>query len=735
MAEEVPREEYHRRLHGTHDTIDLTGDDRRPESPTDVVIRRHGNMSNGLSNLRFTQNNVAGTSGQGRQDALTTLHNFASAGLSNGHDNTPAEDLEEGAANVSPTANSVIQDVANTQVNHPYGLAAPPNFRYVQLNEPLPPIGLHGRSVAEIINAIDWSHPVYAGPNRVVFISRHVIEVAAQFVHDKDELEKEINIFVGTVCKFMDNCNLYSNTARIPWRKALSHFFGRNKKCTRQVPENVWIVMCRKHYQRARYRNTTEYNKRLIRLIAFQVLRIENWSESNRLGGTPQNGIVESWSLQPRRREQMRIDEARKRKLEDDEDVEDDEDEMDDLDVPTPATSGGSSQIPDWLLEMCRDGYSTIDILRIILEIKVRLDSGELTQIPDIEILPKISGDQSQPRSKPRTGRVSKGTSKDLGHRRTQSLENPSAGLYRRHANASRRSSQPNDASRHDAKRQRRDNYQDESYEDDFGTYVGRAAERPDTLRTLPSTSSNLPSLSYGGYGAGANGPLPAPRSNMYNSAATGSFANTRPSHQRTFSDVSNLPWENTVTYNTSATGYDHSTNGMQQEVLHGPSFSSTAYPQWPEIGYAPRTQGASYHQQHQAPTTSYSPQSFFPPLSTSTPGTGASHSRQPSSSYMNGYSSATGGNASSGAHGGFAACYNAGRGSYSGGAQSGFGAAYNLGATSSASGAQGPYGNTYNPVNGQGHNAGYMSSPAGAQQYDGFDRTVDDESKRFDRH
>jgi hypothetical protein len=47
MAEEVPREEYHRRLHGTHDTIDLTGDDRRPESPTDVVIRRHGNMSNG----------------------------------------------------------------------------------------------------------------------------------------------------------------------------------------------------------------------------------------------------------------------------------------------------------------------------------------------------------------------------------------------------------------------------------------------------------------------------------------------------------------------------------------------------------------------------------------------------------------------------------------------------------------------------------------------------------------
>jgi hypothetical protein len=37
-------------------------------------------------------------------------------------------------------------------------------------------------------------------------------------------------------------------------RKCISHFFGRNKSCTRAFPDWVWVWYCRKHYQRARYR-------------------------------------------------------------------------------------------------------------------------------------------------------------------------------------------------------------------------------------------------------------------------------------------------------------------------------------------------------------------------------------------------------------------------------------------------------------------------------------------------
>ncbi|KAL8946270.1 MAG: hypothetical protein Q9183_007929, partial [Haloplaca sp. 2 TL-2023] len=37
-------------------------------------------------------------------------------------------------------------------------------------------------------------------------------------------------------------------------RKVVSHIFGRNKRCTHQIPEDCWIKYCRKHYQRQKYR-------------------------------------------------------------------------------------------------------------------------------------------------------------------------------------------------------------------------------------------------------------------------------------------------------------------------------------------------------------------------------------------------------------------------------------------------------------------------------------------------
>ncbi|RAH64453.1 putative pathogenicity factor, partial [Aspergillus aculeatinus CBS 121060] len=39
------------------------------------------------------------------------------------------------------------------------------------------------------------------------------------------------------------------------YRKLISHIFGRNKHSTKQIPATLWCCYyCRKHYQRARYR-------------------------------------------------------------------------------------------------------------------------------------------------------------------------------------------------------------------------------------------------------------------------------------------------------------------------------------------------------------------------------------------------------------------------------------------------------------------------------------------------
>ena len=37
-------------------------------------------------------------------------------------------------------------------------------------------------------------------------------------------------------------------------REVVSHIFGRNKACPRELPNDLWIYWCRKHYQRLKYR-------------------------------------------------------------------------------------------------------------------------------------------------------------------------------------------------------------------------------------------------------------------------------------------------------------------------------------------------------------------------------------------------------------------------------------------------------------------------------------------------
>ncbi|KAM5440923.1 hypothetical protein MferCBS31731_004062 [Microsporum ferrugineum] len=87
-------------------------------------------------------------------------------------------------------------------------------------------------------------------------------------------------------CQFDESCS----TGSSHYRKVISHIFGRNKKCTVNIPDSVWIYYCRKHYQRARYRND-EWPFTQCRLAIDTICNMRAW------------GGVESFDLALRRRE------------------------------------------------------------------------------------------------------------------------------------------------------------------------------------------------------------------------------------------------------------------------------------------------------------------------------------------------------------------------------------------------------------------------------------------------
>lgn len=209
-------------------------------------------------------------------------------------------------------------------------------------------------------------------------------------------------------CMYIPNCETGSQP-----RKAISHIFGRNKMCTRLIPQSVWVHYCRKHYQRSRYRNPKEYAKLQCDLVQQQIRRVYDWSTQNMRRGEP--GTIKDWGIAIRKREQKRLDElkgsGRKRRAS----TFDDEDEGDeDAQGPRPPTA-----VPDWLLHVIGTGYTTEEILEIFNRLHQEVLEDLLPCFPDIEILPNITIDQDEPKS-PKGYAKRKVSS--AGHKRSQSL-------------------------------------------------------------------------------------------------------------------------------------------------------------------------------------------------------------------------------------------------------------------------------------------------------------------------
>lgn len=445
-------------------------------------------------------------------------------------------------------------------------------------------------------------------------------------------------------CMFVDACNTGSQL-----RKAISHILGRNKLCTRQIPKEIWVHFCRKHYQRSRYRNPKEYSKLQCDLVQKQIRRIHEWSKENAEAG--RSGVVQDWELTIRKREQKRLDELsatnRKRRIDAFED-DDNEDEDGSSLAANSRPSHALTAVPQWLLDCCRKGYTTKGILEVFNRLHTEVLADRITHFPDIEILPNITTDPDLPKSP-------KGYAKrtPITHRRTQSL---GTAMQSSSASPVSRSSQSSiwneDAYGSPQQKRRRPGSRIEEPFDETSLSRSRLGERPvDTGRRLPQLAHRpvFPDIRenqreeygdkhYTGSPSSYQNPLPAPtpqRSNGYSMAAHLEFNNDytpsvrRSLHGRSRSDISDFGHHqmeyappsgglctdaNHQTRNYQGQGRGHNGHAYpipHQYLHHQYRDESPAAGQWSEVRVNDPLQ-APGHQRHQStPQASYAPPSI----------------------------------------------------------------------------------------------------------------------------
>ncbi|KAF5597043.1 uncharacterized protein FSUBG_8613 [Fusarium subglutinans] len=162
----------------------------------------------------------------------------------------------------------------------------------------------------------------------------------------------------GDICMAVSECN----TDSVP-RKVISHLFGRNKVCTRRIPERVWVCMCRKHYQRIRYRTGIRFSYTQIKLVYEQIIRMIFWSRGlENASRTNQEGItIRSWTFSIRRREVKRL-----------------------------ADTNSRDPIPHWITQSLGEGKTHDEILDVIERLCQEIDHGDLREVPPVEFLPEV---------------------------------------------------------------------------------------------------------------------------------------------------------------------------------------------------------------------------------------------------------------------------------------------------------------------------------------------------------
>lgn len=95
-------------------------------------------------------------------------------------------------------------------------------------------------------------------------------------------------------------CHENPNPEDINARKIVSHIFGRNKKPTQNIPDELWIWYCRKHYQRSKYTCSNQWPQKQVDLVRLALDNFEKWGE------------ILFWNVVLRKREQDRQERTRR---------------------------------------------------------------------------------------------------------------------------------------------------------------------------------------------------------------------------------------------------------------------------------------------------------------------------------------------------------------------------------------------------------------------------------------
>lgn len=257
------------------------------------------------------------------------------------------------------------------------------------------PIGDRSRTAISTTNGAEGTHDVAfveVGSDLPV-ISNHDETVTdpadAERVDDASasRLESDLLAILNRkACMAVRDCDLEGSRTTSPGncveekfpRKVVSHIFGRNKTCTRQISDRCTILYCRKHYQRLMYVRGRNWVFTQIRIVRLQVLMMDVW------------GDVESWEvkLQPAARRQIAHEDARIVAR-----ANGNVDEVDRPDAPSLVADSTTKEYEErFLLPYEGRGRSSDDIDRLltVIEEKFRSIQPQPPKFPRLQFLPRF---------------------------------------------------------------------------------------------------------------------------------------------------------------------------------------------------------------------------------------------------------------------------------------------------------------------------------------------------------
>lgn len=160
--------------------------------------------------------------------------------------------------------------------------------------------GIDNTGASNDCDAVSYASPPTVGGN-IKEVAEGSIKAAPEN-SKKPEAPRHIHLcqYTDPENNILGPCSENPNPEDINARKIVSHIFGRNKKPTQNIPDELWIWYCRKHYQRSKYTCSNQWPQKQVDLVRLALDNFEKWGE------------IVHWNVVLRKREQDRQERSRR---------------------------------------------------------------------------------------------------------------------------------------------------------------------------------------------------------------------------------------------------------------------------------------------------------------------------------------------------------------------------------------------------------------------------------------